>query len=71
MRVAELSVSVVYDEKIVDADSIALALDTLMETALSTPDVLDSCGNPAVGGFYVNHDCEASVSEGEDQCQDG
>jgi len=65
MRVAEFTVSVIYDENKTDADSVASALDTLMETALSTPDILSEYGNPQVGEFYVNHDCAADVQEGE------
>lgn len=50
--VTTLTVAVNYDPELTDADSIAAALDTLMETALDTPDVLDEVGNPAVGAFY-------------------
>ena len=48
---ARLYVDVEFDADVTDADSVASALDTLMETALSTPDVLSEQGNPHVGGF--------------------
>jgi hypothetical protein len=32
-----------------DADTIGEAVDTLLETALSTPGILDDLGNPEVG----------------------
>jgi len=31
-------------------------LDILLETALSTPHILDECGDPRVGGFTVKVD---------------
>ena len=65
MRLAELTISVIYNEIKTDAESVASALDILMETALSTPGILDEYGNPYVGEFYVQHDYAADVSEGE------
>ena len=65
-RVAEFTISVTYDEKKTDADSIASALDTLMETSLSTPSILSEYGNPTVGEFYVLHDGAADVSNGDE-----
>ena len=50
-RKARLFVDVEFDEDVTDADSVASALDTLLETALSTQDVLSEQGNPNVGGF--------------------
>jgi len=48
---ARLYVDVEFDADITDADSVASALDILMETALSTQDILSEQGNPHVGGF--------------------
>ena len=52
-RTCTLTVKVTYDPKITDPESLASALDTLMETALSTPAILDEYGNPQVGEFLV------------------
>lgn len=52
MAKATFTVQVTYDPEITDPESLASALDTLMETALSTPDILDDYGNPEVGEFY-------------------
>jgi len=62
MRVATLSFSVVYDESVTNADSIAEALDILLATALSTDGVLDECGNPDVGEIEVEMDVNAEVA---------
>ncbi len=48
-----LTIDVEYDPHITDDESLASALDRLMETALSTPDILDEYGNPRVGQFFV------------------
>lgn len=54
-----LKLDITYDPKLTDAESLANAMDILMDTALSTPDILDDYGNPCVGEFYVLHDPEA------------
>ena len=56
-----LKVDVTYDPDLTDAESLASALDILMETALSTPDILDDYGNPQIGDFWVLHDPEADA----------
>ena len=48
-----LTIDVEYDPAVTDADSMASALDTLMETALSTPGILDEYGNPRIGEFGI------------------
>ena len=45
-------VEVEYDPTITDPESVSNALDTLMDTAKSTPGILDEYGNPRVGAFY-------------------
>lgn len=50
---AILTISVRYDSSITDAEAVASAMDTLLETALSTAGVLDEVGNPSPGSFYV------------------
>ena len=54
MEKATLTLDITYDPNITDADSVAVALDKLMETALSTPDILDEYGSPEIGAFYVS-----------------
>ena len=41
-----------FDPDITDAESLASALDTLMDTAKSTPGILDEYGDPEVKAFY-------------------
>jgi hypothetical protein len=53
MKTARLYLDVDYDESVTDAEGVANALDTLLETAMSTPEILDEYGNPDVGAFYV------------------
>lgn len=45
-------IAVEYDPKRTDAESVAAALDTLLETALSTPGITDDYGGISVGEFY-------------------
>jgi hypothetical protein len=48
-----LTVDIQYDERRTDPDALACAMDRLMETALSTPGILDECANPTVQEFHV------------------
>lgn len=48
-----LTVDIQYDERRTDPDALACAMDRLMETALSTPGILDECANPTVHEFRV------------------
>ncbi len=48
-----LTIDVEYNPDITDDESLASALDRLMETALSTPGILDEYGNPQVGRFFI------------------
>jgi hypothetical protein len=50
---AQLYVEVEFDPAVTDAESLATAMDRLMETVLSTPDILADYGNPAVKEFYA------------------
>ena len=50
---ATLTLDVTYDPQVTDAESIAAAADRLLETALSTPGILDDYGNPTFDAFYV------------------
>ncbi len=53
MAKAKFTVEVEYDPAKTDPESLASALDTLMETALSTPGIFDDYGNPTVGEFFT------------------
>ena len=48
-----LTVEIEYDPQKTDPEGLACAMDRLLETALSTPDILDEYGNPRVGEFFV------------------
>ena len=50
---AQLYVEVEFDPAMTDAESLATAMDRLMETALSTPDIMSDYGSPAVKEFYA------------------
>ena len=63
MKSAKFTLEVEFDPEITDEDSVASALDTLMETALSTPDILDDCGNPKVGEFFPESDLLGQLRE--------
>ena len=41
-----------YDDDCTDPDALAVALDTLMETAASTPGILDEYGDVKIGEFF-------------------
>ena len=53
MAKTTLIVDVTYDDQVTDPESIASAADRLMETALSTPGVMDEYANPRFGEFFV------------------
>ena len=48
-----LTIEIEYDSAMTDPDSLACAMDRLLETALSTPDIFADYGNPRVGEFFV------------------
>lgn len=48
-----LQLEVTFDANVTDAESLCSALDQLLETAMSTPGILDEYGNPEVGAFSV------------------
>ncbi len=55
-----LTVEIEYNPQKTDPEGLACAMDRLLETALSTPDILDEYGNPAVGEFFVAQETAAS-----------
>jgi hypothetical protein len=46
-----MRVTVWFDDDFTDADSLSDALDTLLETSMSTPGILDDYGPVEVGAF--------------------
>jgi hypothetical protein len=48
-----LTVEIEYDPQKTDPEGLACAMDRLLETALSTPDILEEYGNPTIGEFFV------------------
>jgi hypothetical protein len=46
---ATFTITVEYNPEYADEDSIGNAVDTLLETAMSTPGILDDLGNPEIG----------------------
>ena len=53
MAKTTLIVDVRYDPRRTDPEALANAMDRLLETALSTPGIMDECANPQVGEFFV------------------
>ena len=51
LKTCTLQVKVTYNPKLTNPDALASALDILLATAMSTPGILDECGDPSVGGF--------------------
>jgi hypothetical protein len=51
-RTCTLTIEVEYDDEITDPESLASAADILLETAVSTPGILDDYGNPKFESFY-------------------
>lgn len=51
-RKVTLTIEVGYDDDCTDPDALAVALDTLMETAASTPGILDEYGDVKIGEFF-------------------
>jgi hypothetical protein len=48
-----LTVDIEYDPEVTDPEGLASAMDRLLETALSTPGIMDEYANPKVGEFFV------------------
>jgi len=48
-----LTVEIEYDPATTDPEGLACAMDRLMETALSIPDIMDEYGTPTIGEFFV------------------
>ncbi len=55
-----LTVEVEYDPRKTDPEGLACAMDRLLETALSTPEIMDEYGNPTIGEFFVAKETAAT-----------
>jgi len=53
MQVCTVSLTVRYDPALTDPESLCGVLDQLLETATSTPGILEECGNPSISGFTL------------------
>lgn len=53
LRETTLAIKVRYNPAATDPESLAAAFDQLLDTALSTPDILADYDNPSVDEFYV------------------
>jgi hypothetical protein len=49
----KLVFEVTFDEDVTDAESLSNAFETLLETAMSTPGILDEYGNPEISRILV------------------
>ena len=56
-----LTVEIEYDPQKTDPEGLACAMDRLLETALSIPEVMDEYGNPKIGEFFVAKQKAASA----------
>jgi hypothetical protein len=54
METCTLTIQVQYDPQVTDPEALASAADVLLETALSTPGILDEYGEPQFGEFFVH-----------------
>jgi hypothetical protein len=52
-RVCTLSLTVRYDPALTDPEGLCGALDQLLETAMSTPGILEEYGDPSISGFEI------------------
>ena len=48
-----LSFPVYYDRDVTDPEALSYAFDRLLETAMSTPGILDEYGNPTIGATFL------------------
>jgi len=51
-----LSFPVCYDRDVTDPEALGYAFDRLLDTAMSTPGILDEYGNPTIGATFLGQD---------------
>jgi hypothetical protein len=57
-----LTVEVEYNPQKTDPEGLACAMDRLLETALSIPEVMDEYGNPTIGEFFVAKEASSTAA---------
>jgi len=57
-----LTVEIEYDPTMTDPEGLACAMDRLLETALSTPGIMDEYGNPTFREFFVGKGAERGAA---------
>jgi hypothetical protein len=57
---ATLTIEIEFDPAVTDEHAVGEAVDMLLETAMSTPGILDEYGNPTINQTYI---LEGSVKE--------
>lgn len=70
MKSCTLTLHVSYDPRQTDPESLASAFDTLLETALSTPGILEEYGDLAIGEFLVAPDESEECDEPADDAEE-
>ncbi len=58
-----LCIPVEFDRGATDPEALACAFDRLLETAMSTPGILDEYNNPTIGPVYLEPDNKSTVCE--------
>ena len=53
MAKTTLTLDIGYDPELTDAEALSIAMDRLLETALSTPGIMQEYGDPQIGEFLV------------------
>jgi hypothetical protein len=64
MAKTTLTVDIEYDPELTEPEGLASAMDRLLETALSTPGVMEDYGNPRMGEFFVAQAAEDRPERG-------
>jgi hypothetical protein len=59
LKTTKLTVEVEYDPRFTDPESLACAMDRLLETALSTPGIMEDYG-PRLGPFALRSEALAA-----------
>lgn len=54
-QTAILTIEIEFDPDITDADAVGEAVDNLLETAMSTPGILEEYGEPSIGQTYIQN----------------
>lgn len=68
--ICRLSVDVRYDRRVTDPDSLAVAMDVLLRTAVSTPGILDEHGDPEAGQFVAAAPTHVALVTGDESAAD-